>query len=233
MNGRILAIVPAYNEQGNIGGVIDEIHGNVCDCDVIVINDKSKDATSENARMKNAIIVDLPCNLGIGGAVQTGFLYAVRNDYSYAVQVDGDGQHIAAEINRLMDKMNESGCDVVIGSRFLEKRSFRTSFMRRFGIRLFSFIYRTLLRIRITDGTSGFRLYNRRAAEYLSEHYPDDYPEPEAVIMLVKKHFKICETGVGMRERQSGISSITPGKSVYYMTKVVLSMFIAFMRKER
>jgi glycosyltransferase involved in cell wall biosynthesis len=233
LNGRILAIVPAYNEEKNIEAVIGEIASDVSDCDVIVINDKSKDGTSLRARNGKAVVIDLPHNLGIGGAVQTGFLYAVRNDYSYVVQVDGDGQHVASEIGKLLEKMKSADCNVVIGSRFLDVRSFRTSFLRRAGIRLFSCIYRTLLRIRITDGTSGFRMYDRKAFEYLSERYPDDYPEPEAIIMLAKKKFRICEIGVRMRERQSGESSITAWKSIYYMIKVVLSMFMTFLRKER
>lgn len=228
-----MAIVPAYNEEENIKSVIRELKNDVIGIDVLVINDKSHDTTSETARDGGAAVVDLPCNLGIGGAVQTGFLFALRNGYDYAVQVDGDGQHVAAEINTLMVKMAESSCDLVIGSRFLDITSFRTSFMRRLGIRTFGGIYRVLFRIRITDATSGFRLYNRKAFEFLSEHYPDDYPEPEAIVMLLKKHFRICETGVRMRERQFGTSSITPFKSGYYMIKVILSMMIAFVRKEK
>lgn len=232
MQKKILAIVPAYNEEKNITIVVDEIKSSIPNCDVLVINDCSKDTTSAAAKKTGkANVVDLPCNLGIGGAVQTGFIYAYRNDYDYAVQIDGDGQHIPSEVNRLVEKIEETGCDMVIGSRFLDTESFRTTAARRAGIKLFTFLYRILLGIKITDGTSGFRIYNKKAIKFLSRYYPDDYPEPEAIVILVRNKFKVCEVGVKMRERINGKSSITPIKSLYYMVKVVMSIFFSHIRK--
>lgn len=231
MNKKLLVIVPSFNEEENLPGVIEEIKASLPGSDILVINDCSTDDTSRVARKTGkARVMDLPYNLGIGGAVQTGFKYALRHGYDYAVQVDGDGQHIASEVVKLIEAMETTGCDMVIGSRFLEVESFRTTAVRRFGIGLFCFLYRLLARTRITDGTSGFRAYNKRCIEYLGENYPEDYPEPEAVIMLKKRGFSIAEVGVEMRERKHGKSSITPFKSVYYMIKVVLSIFFSYFR---
>lgn len=231
MQDKTLIIVPAYNEEQNIPIVIDEIRASLPEADILVINDCSTDRTSETVyKNSNTKLVDLPCNLGIGGAVQTGFIYAARNGYDYAVQLDGDGQHIASEVEKLITVLKEKKCDMVIGSRFLETKSFETTKIRRMGIRLFYIIYKFLFKIKITDGTSGFRAYNRKCTEFLSRHYPDDYPEPEAVVVLKKNGFEISEIGVRMRERISGKSSITPIRSVYYMVKVVLSIFISYMR---
>jgi len=228
---KILIIIPAFNEEKNIQIVIDEIHASLPNCDILVINDRSTDNTSVVAKNTGkAKVIDLPCNLGIGGAVQTGFIYAEKNNYDYAVQVDGDGQHIAEEVNILINKMKESNCDMVIGSRFLDKQSFRTTRIRRAGIKIFSMLYKLLIRRKITDGTSGFRAYNKRSISFLAMHYPDDYPEPEAIIMLKKNGFEICEVGVKMRERIHGKSSITPMKSLYYMVKVILSMIFSYVR---
>lgn len=231
MKKRILIVVPSFNEEKNVPVVIEDIRTSLPECDILVVNDCSTDNTSRVVReTEGAKIVDLPYNLGIGGAVQTGFKYAARNDYDYAVQVDGDGQHIAAEVVKLIDTMDKVGCDMVIGSRFLDVESFRTTAVRRVGIRVFYILYKLLARISVTDGTSGFRAYNRRCIKFLSDNYPDDYPEPEAVIMLKKNGFKILEVGVSMRERIHGKSSITPLKSIYYMIKVVFSIFFAYLR---
>ena len=228
---KILIIIPAFNEEKSIASVINDIKLSIPICDILVINDHSLDNTSIEARKtKMAMVVDLPYNIGIGGAVQTGFLYAARNDYSHAVQVDGDGQHIPSEIIKMIDAMDESGCDMVIGSRFLAEESFRTSKSRRIGIKIFYLIYRLIINTRITDGTSGFRIYNNRCIEFLSKNYPDDYPEPEAVVLLKKHGFTIAEVGVRMRERLHGKSSITPFKSMYYMVKVVMSIFFSYIR---
>lgn len=231
MKKRILIVVPSFNEEKNVPAVIEDIRTSLPECDILVVNDCSTDNTSRVVReTEGAKIVDLPYNLGIGGAVQTGFKYAARNDYDYAVQVDGDGQHIAAEVVKLIDTMDRVGCDMVIGSRFLDVESFRTTAVRRVGIKVFYILYKLLARISVTDGTSGFRAYNRRCIKFLSDNYPDDYPEPEAVIMLKKNGFKILEVGVSMRERIHGKSSITPLKSIYYMIKVVFSIFFAYLR---
>lgn len=231
MDKKTLIIVPAFNEEGNIPLVAEEIKNSLPQCDILVVNDCSRDNTSAMARKgSRAKVVDLPHNLGIGGAVQTGFKYAAVNGYDIAVQVDGDGQHIPAEVARLLSAMESKRCDMVIGSRFLDTRSFRTTVSRRAGIKLFYYIFKLLLGIRITDGTSGFRAYNRKCIEYLKDFYPDDYPEPEAIVMLHKKGLRICEVGVRMRERIHGTSSITPIKSFYYMAKVSLSIFLSYMR---
>lgn len=231
MKRKILIVVPSFNEEKNLPVVIEDIKASVPEADILVVNDCSTDSTSRVARETGRVkVADLPYNLGIGGAVQTGFKYAVRNDYDYAVQVDGDGQHVASEVLKLIDVMERTSCDMVIGSRFLGVDTFRTTAARRMGIKVFYYLYKLLARISVTDGTSGFRAYNRRCIKFLSENYPDDYPEPEAVIMLKKNRFQILEVGVGMRERVHGKSSITPFKSIYYMVKVVLSIFFSCIR---
>lgn len=231
MGKRTLIVVPAFNEEKNITIVLEEIKRSLPGSDIIVINDCSTDDTSFEARKtEGAKVVDLPCNLGIGGAVQTGFKYALLGDYDYMVQVDGDGQHVAEEVSKLIAAVEGNECDMVIGSRFLDIKSFETSNIRRAGIKLFYLIYRVLIKQKVTDGTSGFRIYNRKCMKLLAENYPDDYPEPEAVILLNMSGLKICEVGVRMRERIHGKSSITPFKSLYYMTKVVLSIFFAYLR---
>ena len=231
MDKRVLIIVPAFNEEKNITHVIEEIRTSLPDYDILVINDCSLDNTSSVAKSKEGVrVVDLPCNLGIGGAVQTGFKYAYEHGYDYAVQVDGDGQHIAVEVKKLISVLENEHCDMVIGSRFLDTKSFRSTRARRVAIRLFYYLYRMLIGIRVTDGTSGFRAYNRRSIEFLRYNYPDDYPEPEAVVMLKRKDFNISEVGVRMRERIHGKSSITPLKSLYYVAKVALSIFFSYLR---
>lgn len=231
MSEKVLIIVPCFNEEGNIPIVVEEVRTSIPNADILIINDCSTDNTSKVAHnIQNLLVVDLPVNLGIGGAVQTGFKYAARNNYDYAVQVDGDGQHIATEALRLMEYLKRTGSDMVIGSRFLDVKSFRTSASRRAGIKVFQVMYKLMLKRGITDATSGFRAYSKSCLQFLSDNYPDDYPEPEAVIMLNKRGFKICETGVHMRERLHGVSSITPIKSMYYMTKVIISMIFSFIR---
>lgn len=233
MDKRILIIVPAYNEEKNIPLVVNEVNKSLPNSDILIINDSSLDRTSSTARAAGVRVVDLPCNLGIGGAVQTGFKYAARHDYDYAVQLDGDGQHIASEVAKLIQIMESKECDMVIGSRFLGTQSFRTTATRRAGIKVFYYIYRMLIDTRITDSTSGFRAYNKRAIEFLSRQYPDDYPEPESIVMLKRKGFTVLETGVAMRERLHGTSSITPLKGMYYMAKVILSIFFSYLRAEK
>lgn len=230
----LLVIIPAFNEQGNILRVVREIQDELPVADILVINDCSEDRTGLMARnVPDVRVIDLPCNLGIGGAMQTGFKYAMREGYRYAVQIDGDGQHLPQEVPKLLQTMQEKRCDMVIGSRFLEVESFRTTWCRRLGIRFFDLLFRTLVNLRITDSTSGFRLYNRKSLEVLSRHYSSDYPEPDAIVLLKKNGLRICETGVTMREREHGCSSITPIKSPYYMAKVVLTILFSCARPRR
>jgi hypothetical protein len=229
----ILVIIPAYNEAQAISRVIGDLRSIDLDLDILVVNDGSADTTSAVARAtEQAIVVDLPKNLGIGGAVQTGFKFAARNGYRLAIQFDGDGQHLAAEIPKLLGRFDQGGVNMVVGSRFLGKRAgYRSTFIRRLGIRLFEVLNSVLIGQRITDNTSGFRAYDRSVIEFLAVHYPVDYPEPEAIILLGRNHFKISEVAAEMQERQGGWSSISGIRGAYYMIKVVLAVLMTSLRK--
>jgi hypothetical protein len=233
LRGEILVIVPAYNEELNIGSVLDDLHKVRLAIDVLVIDDGSSDQTAKVARASGqARVINLPKNLGIGGAVQTGFKYAARNGYGTAIQFDGDGQHLAAEIPRLVETLQEHSANMAIGSRFLEESAgYRSTFTRRIGIRLFQMVNSVLIGQRVTDNTSGFRAYDRRAIEFLAHHYPVDYPEPEAVILLGRNGFRIAEVSTRMRERQGGGSSIHGVTGVYYVIKVLLAILMTAIRK--
>ncbi len=232
---KTLIIVPAFNEAGNIENAIADIEMHKKEYDILVINDCSTDNTSEVVRrIKNCTVIDLPVNLGIGGAVQTGFRYASENGYEYSVQFDGDGQHNAAEIEKILDPVQNGKADVVIGSRFLKKEpNFRSTFARRKGIYIFKIVNLILTGQRITDNTSGFRAYNKQATEFLSHNYPEDYPEPESVVLLGRNGFKIKEVSVSMKERQNGRSSIAGLRIPYYMFKVLLSVLMTSLRKRK
>jgi hypothetical protein len=232
-NSEILVIVPAYNEAENIGKVIADLKTLELNPDILVVNDGSWDGTYETAKAtRQALVVNLANNLGIGGAVQTGFKWAARNDYQVAIQFDGDGQHIAEEIPKLLRALEEQNAGMVIGSRFVEKHSgYRSTFLRRLGIRVFKAVNSLLIGQLVTDNTSGFRAYDRRTIEFLARHYPTDYPEPEAVILLGKNGFPIAEVFTRMQERYSGGSSITGPKSFYYMVKVLLAILMTALRK--
>jgi len=229
---KTLAIVPAYNEEKAVGAVVRSLKDRHPSLDVLVVNDGSTDETSAKARASGAsAVIDLPCNLGIGGAVQTGFLYAVREGYEAAFQFDGDGQHLAGEVDRIIGPIRAGEADVVIGSRFLAPTGgFRSTAGRRAGIKIFEWVNSILIGRRITDNTSGFRAYNRTALDFLSKHYPSDYPEPEAVILLGRNGFRLKEVPVEMAERTAGTSSITAFRSVYYMIKVLLAVFMTALR---
>jgi glycosyltransferase involved in cell wall biosynthesis len=230
----IAAIVPAYNEEKAIAAVVNSVNALILPqkmtIDVIVVNDCSEDATAEIISTLNCIALNLPINLGIGGAVQTGFKYAFENGYDYAIQIDGDGQHPSTEIPKLIDEAIEKNCDVVIGSRFISKEGFQSSAIRRFGINYFKFLNRLLVGTSINDSTSGFRLINKKALEIVSDYYPDEYPEPESIILYSLNNLKISEVAVTMKERQGGVSSIGTLASVYYMFKVTLAIFYTFIR---
>jgi len=228
-----IIIIPAYNKEKNLEGVLRSIREEAPDFDVVVVNDGSTDRTSETARKFGFVkVIDLLENIGIGGAVQTGFLYSSGLPYQLAVQVDGDGQHKPAEIRKIIKPILAGEADVVIGSRFVEKARFHGSLFRRAGIKTFQVINTALLGERITDSTSGFRAYNRRAIEVLSRVYPDDYPEPEAIYILKKKGLRIKEVLVEMETRAAGKSSITFWHSLYYMVKVCLAIFVLLLRKD-
>lgn len=229
---RIAVIVPAYNEERSIAAVIEAIHAHDERLEIVVINDGSSDHTEAAARGTGlATVVNLPINLGIGGAVQTGFMYAATGGHDIAIQIDGDGQHNPWEVAGLIEPILAGEADVTIGSRFCEQREgFKSTFVRRLGIRLFELVGSLLIRQRITDSTSGFRAYNRRAIDFLSTRYPQDYPEPEAVILLGKNGFTIKEVFVTMSERRDGLSSISGLASLYYMIKVLLAIFMVALR---
>lgn len=229
----LLVIVPAYNEAQVICQVLEELRSLDIPMDIMVVNDGSNDSTSTQARDSGlAMVVDLAKNLGIGGAVQTGFKYAAYHGYPIAIQFDGDGQHLATEIPTLLEALNDQGAAMVVGSRFLDQgEGYRSTFVRRLGIRLFQTVNSWLIGQRITDNTSGFRAYGRQAIAFLARHYPVDYPEPEAVILLGRNGFRLTEVRTRMRERQGGGSSITGIRGVYYMIKVLLAILMTAMRK--
>jgi len=230
---KILIVVPAYNESENIVGVIDSLRAVNPEWDIVVINDCSTDNTASLVDSTNkATVISLPCNLGIGGAVQTGFKYAKAKNYDIVVKFDGDGQHISTEINKILTPILSNESDVVIGSRFLEVHDgFKSTFLRLIGIKIFSIVNSFLIHQKITDNTSGFRAYNRRAIDFLHIHYPSfDYPEPEEVILLGKNGFRLKEIFTEMQQRLGGRSSITGLKSIYYMIKVLLAVCIVAIR---
>lgn len=230
---RICIIVPAFNEEANIEGVIRSLHECNRGWHIVVINDASTDNTRAVASATGlAEVLTLPCNLGIGGGVQTGFKYAVRNGFDIAVQFDGDGQHLATELDKIISPVISEECDIAIGSRFIvrDKTNYQSTAARRVGIRFFQWLNSLIIGQTITDNTSGFRAYNLEALRVLENDYPEDYPEPEAIILLGKRGFRIKEVPVYMQERVGGASSITSLKSVYYMIKVTLSILITAIR---
>jgi glycosyltransferase involved in cell wall biosynthesis len=232
---KIIIIIPAFNEKDNIKNVILSLKETHPEFDCVVINDASLDSTQKEAEStKKAFVVQLPVNLGIGGAVQTGFKFALQNNYDYAVQFDGDGQHLATEIPKILSPVMKGECDSCIGSRFLDdnEEGFKSSASRRFGIGYFKYLNKLLINQAISDSTSGFRAYNKKTIAFLARHYPTDYPEPETIVLLGKNNFTIREVPVLMQERQGGQSSISGFKPVYYMLKVSLAMLMASIRKK-
>jgi hypothetical protein len=230
---KILIIVPAYNEEESLPGVIHDLRAQTPEADVLVVNDGSRDGTSRIARELGVKVLDLPFNLGIGGAVQAGFLYAHQNGYDAAVQFDGDGQHLAGEIKKLLEPLDAGRADLVIGSRFLSPGGYRAPVFRKLGIGIFSFVLSRILGMEVTDSTSGFRAANPRVIEFFARAYPDDYPEVEALVLLHKMNMRMEEVAVTMRGRTGGKSSITPMRSVYYMLKVLMAIFIDLLKKVR
>jgi glycosyltransferase involved in cell wall biosynthesis len=229
-----IAIVPAFNEEESVTAVIDEIRAFDPDFEVVVVDDGSTDGTTAAATGLGAHVVRLPFNLGIGGAVQTGFRYAFENGFQLAVRVDGDGQHDPAQLGLLLGPILADEADIAIGSRFretLEGDSFRSSRTRRLGISILAWTVSILVRRRITDPTSGFQAMNRRAIALFAADYPHDYPEVEAALMVHKHELRMTEVPVQMRERAAGQSSIGALASVYYMVKVMLALFVGLFRK--
>ena len=231
-SGRVIAIVPAHNEEGAIGGVVDEIRAFDPSFDVVVIDDGSSDGTASLASAHGAAVVILPFNLGIGGAVQTGFKYALERGYEVAVRLDGDGQHDPAELATLLAPILSGEADIVTGSRFaLDDGAYRPPLRRRIGITWFARLVSLLTHQRVTDTTSGFQALNRRGIALFADDYPNDYPEVEATVLVFKHRLRLVEVPVRMREREHGESSITFVRSVYYMLKVTLALFVAMARR--
>lgn len=223
---KCLIIIPAYNESENIEKVINNLTENYPQYDYVIVNDGSTDNTKEICRRNQYNVLTLPVNMGIGGAVQTGYRYAMENGYDAAVQIDGDGQHDVSFLDGMLKLLEEGQADVVIGSRFMEKEGFQSSHIRRVGIVFLSILGFALTGVRVKDVTSGYRLVDRKFIRVYAEDYPADYPEPEALVIAAVYGGKIREYPVIMREREKGSSSITPIKSVYYMIKVTLAMLI-------
>lgn len=232
-NPSYLAVVPAYNESITIAGVIEALHERAPRFDVLAIDDGSTDGTAAIARAAGARVLRLPFNLGIGGAVQAGFLFACEHGYDFVAQVDGDGQHEPAELNKLVAVMNDSPTvDMVCGSRFLtQEYRYPAPISRRTGIHVFAALLSRIVKAPVSDPTSGFRLYNRRAIELFARDYPHDYPEVEAVLMLHHHRLRMCEVPVKMYRRGGGVSSISTGKSAYYMVKVLLALMVGLARR--
>lgn len=225
-----LVIIPAFNESKSIEKAVDDILEHAPGFDYVVVNDCSTDETLAVCRENKLNYVNLSVNLGIGGAVQTGYIYAVQNGYDMAVQFDGDGQHDASYLEMMAEEMIRTGSDMVIGSRFIEKEGFQSSGLRRIGIRYFSALIRLLTGKRVTDPTSGMRLVNRDVMRIYAENYPKDYPEPESVTAILRRGKKVTEVPVIMREREEGTSSIHGLKSAYYMIKVTLAILMERLR---
>jgi glycosyltransferase involved in cell wall biosynthesis len=228
---RKLAIVPAYNEEASVAQVVGAIQKHRPDFDVVVIDDGSTDSTSLCAERAGATVLRHPFNLGIGGAVQSGFQYAARHGYEIAAQVDGDGQHDPRYLSHLIDRLcGDQEVDMVWGSRFREEAGYRVPFMRRTGIWLFSGLMSAIVRQRVTDPTSGFRMTNRRGIEVFARDYPHDYPEVEAILMMHAHRLRMSEVPVRMSRRLGGRSSITNTLSAYYMIKVLLAVIVGLFR---
>ncbi len=226
-----LIIIPAYNEEKSIGALLDELEENYSDYDYVVINDCSKDSTKEILMNRNANFLDLPVNLGIGGGVQSGYLYALENNYDVAIQMDGDGQHLPEYLNAIVEPLEKGEADVTVGSRFVNNEGFQSSFLRRVGIKFLSTLIKLLTGMEIKDVTSGFRAVNRKGIELFAQNYAQDYPEPEALVLGTMHGIRTLEVPVKMQERQGGTSSINGFKTVYYMIKVSLSLIMARIGK--
>lgn len=223
---KILLIIPAYNEAENIEHVVENLIQNFPQYDYVVVNDGSADGTGKLCMEKEYQVLNLPINLGIGGAVQTGYLYALKCGYDIAVQLDGDGQHDPAYVRNVIEPLLNDEADVVIGSRFLKKEGFQSSRSRRAGINILSNLIWLCTGERVRDVTSGFRAVNQRFISIYAEDYPSDYPEPEAIITAVMHRGRVTEVPVVMKEREGGTSSINFRKSAYYMVKVTLAILV-------
>ncbi len=227
---KILALIPAYNEENTILAVIEETQRHLPEADILVVNDGSTDNTKAIlSSHKSIIVLHHPYNMGIGGAIWTGFNFFVRNSYEYLVRIDGDGQHPPSQARMLLEPLQKKEADLVIGSRFITRKGYLSSMGRRGGIKLLDILTAFLLKEKITDNTSGFRAYSRRAVSLLAKDYPFDYPEPIEVYLLSRKGLKIREVSAKMRQRKGGVTSISLLHSYYYLIKVLLTIFVNFL----
>jgi glycosyltransferase involved in cell wall biosynthesis len=231
--GALLVIVPAYNEEAAVGAVVRAIHAAMPGTPVLVIDDCSTDATQQVARDAGARVLPLPHHLGLGGCVQAGYKLAFELGYEYVIRVDGDGQHDARDIPRIFAALRESGCEMVIGSRFIDENGSRTGMVRGIGIRFFRMVLRPILGKPVHDPTSGFVGVNRNALQVFSKSFPLEYPEIEALVVLQRKRFRFLEIPCKMHPRTTGRSSITASRSIYYIVHVLLGVFVNVLKFDR
>lgn len=231
---RILVIIPCYNEERAIAGVVQALVAvrarEQYRLDILVVNDCSTDRSVEVIRTLPCLLLNLPVNLGIGGAMHSGYRYAYGQGYDIAVQMDGDGQHPAEELPNVLRPILQQEADIAIGSRFLQREGFQSSFTRRLGIRYFRWLNQLLIGKVVHDSTSGFRAFGRRTIQSANFHYPDEYPEPESIVQFGLEGLRICEVPVQMRQREAGVSSINTSRAFYYMVKVTLGILFTYFR---
>jgi glycosyltransferase involved in cell wall biosynthesis len=228
---RVLVVIPAHNEEESLGRTLDEVRERAPEVALLVVDDGSRDGTRRVARERGIPVVRHPVNLGVGGALQTGFRFAVENGYDVAVQLDADGQHDPGYLGALLEPVLAGACDVSIGSRYAGRTDYRAPLARRVGMMLFSRVVRLALKQRITDTTSGFRAYNRAVMEVCQHDFPTDFPDAPLLITLVRRGFRLLEVPVQMRERQAGESFYTLGKSLYYPYKNLVASLMAWLQR--
>jgi glycosyltransferase involved in cell wall biosynthesis len=228
---KILVIIPAHNEEECIAAVVAETRAALPEADILVVNDASSDATAQRAAVAGAMVISLPFNLGIGGAVQTGYKFAAGEGYDIVARLDGDGQHAPAHLPALIAPVAKGEADATVGSRFLQGNSYDSPLARSIGIKLFAAIVSAIVGQRLTDTTSGFQAVNRDVVTFYAQEYPQDYPEVESLVLLHRAGFRVREVSTSFRHRQAGRSSITSLRAFYYVCKVLLAVFLNLMRK--
>ncbi len=230
---KVLIIIPAYNESENIEAVVTRLRTQCPEYDYLIVNDCSTDQTEQILQKNGFSYLSLPVNLGIGGAVQSGYLYATKHGYDATVQMDGDGQHDPAYLKDLLAPLEAGDADMVIGSRFIRREGFQTSRMRRMGSVFLRGVIRLCSGVKSTDPTSGFRACNKALTAFYANDYAQDYPEPEAIVTAARNGFRILDVPVVMAQRQGGVSSINMKKSLYYMIKVSLALVLCRIRTKK
>jgi glycosyltransferase involved in cell wall biosynthesis len=229
---KLLILIPAYNEEGAVGGVVNEVRGVMPGVPILVVDDCSTDATVHIARLAGARVLPLPHHLGLGGAVQAGYKLAFELDFDYVIRVDGDGQHDPRDIPTILETLKREGCEMVIGSRFVNGSGKHSGWVRSLGIAFFRAVLRPILGRPVRDPTSGFVGVNRAALSVFSRSFPLEYPEIEALVVLQRKRFRFVEVPCRMRPRRTGRTTITPLKSLYYIVHVLLGVFVNVLKFE-